>query len=450
MRVGIIGGGIAGLTAAYYLEKAGVKTTIIEANPELGGLSRAFDFGPFQWDRYYHCILTSDTDLTRLIDDIGLTPEMRWSVTKTGFYSTRGLHSFSNSMDFLRFPPLSLWEKFRLGLGILRAARVKDEQALEEIPVADWLIQMFGRGVYTKIWEPLLKCKLGTCRNEASAAFIWSYITRYYSTRESGSSKKEMLGYVRGGYRTVFARLLDLLKDRGTEFLLGAPVERLESAPGGGVRVHFAGSSRDFDRVVFTGPSHLLLKVAPQLDPAYTKQLQRVKYLGLVCAVLLLKRRLSPYYVTNLIDSTLPLTGIIEMTAMVNKDEETAGRHLVYLPKYYDQDDPALAQSDAEVREQLISGLKRVHPDLKDDDIEKVFIFRERYVQPIPVLRYSQLLPPMETSIPGLYLANSTFIVNRTLSNNQMVRIARSAAQKIASTAGSSAAAAPALVAAER
>jgi len=431
MRVGIIGGGIAGLTAAYYLEKAGVDTTIIEAAPDLGGLTRTFDFGSFHWDKYYHAILTSDLHILGLLNEIGLESELRWTETKTGFYSRHGLHSISNSIDFLRFPPLSLWEKFRLGLGILRAARLRDQTDLEQIPVAEWLINIFGAGVYEKIWEPLLKCKLGTCRNEASAAFIWSYISRYYSTRDKSASKKECLGYVHGSYRTVFDRLLVLLREQGTEFLMNAPVERIERGPSGGVRVRHAKGVSDFDRVIFTGPSHIFARVAPDLGPEYLAQLRRVKYLGVLCAVLVLKKPLSPYYVTNLIDSSVPLTGIVEMTAMVRKDEETAGRHLVYLPKYFDQDDPALQQSDEAVWSQLKAGLLRVHPDLNDNDIEKVFIFRERYVQPIPVLRYSQLLPPMETTIPGLLLANTTFIINRTLSNNEMIRIARLAAEKI-------------------
>jgi protoporphyrinogen oxidase len=434
MRVGIIGGGIAGLTTAYYLQKAGIKATIIEASPEVGGLTRAFDFGSFQWDKYYHAILTSDLALIGLLKEIGLESQLRWTETKTGFFSQRGLHSMSNSLEFLRFPPLSLWEKFRLGTGILRAARLRNEKELEKVPIADWLVRIFGRGVYEKIWEPLLKCKLGTCRNEASAAFIWSYITRYYSTREKGGSKKEFLGYVHGSYRTVFRRLVEILQQSGTEFVMNAPVDCISADANGGVQVRSGQKTLHFDRVVFTGPSRLLPKLAPGLSPDYIKKLSQIKYLGLVCAVVVLKRKLSPFYVTNLIDASVPLTGIIEMTAMVNKDEETGGRHLVYLPKYYDQDDPALQQSDESVWSQLKEGLLRVHPDLKDSDIERHFVFRERYVQPIPALRYSELVPPMETTIPGLFLANTTFIINRTLSNNEMVKIAGASAKAVVSS----------------
>ena len=430
MHVGIIGGGITGLSAAYYLQKAGVETTIVEHQPSLGGLASAHDFGPFHWDKFYHCILTTDHALLSFLGELGLGSELRWTETKTGFFSKKGLHSMSNLLEFLLFPPLSLWEKFRLGLGILYAARLRNTAKLEEIPIADWLIKVFGRGNFKKVWGPLLNCKLGASQGETSAAWIWATIFRYYSTREKNKSKKEMLGYVRGGYRAVLARLVERLQAQGTQFLLDSPVERIESAPQGGVRIHARGATHDFDQVVFTGPSALMARLTPELDPSYAEKLHQIRYLGVVCAVLLLRRPLSRFYITNLIEPGLPFTGVVEMTALISR-EETAGRHLVYLPKYTVPGDPTFSLSDEDIWKQMKQGLERVHPDLREEDIEKVSILRAPYVQPIPVLRYSRLIPEMETNIPGLFLANSTFIVNGTLNNNEMIQIARRVADLI-------------------
>jgi protoporphyrinogen oxidase len=434
LHIGILGGGITGLTAAFYLLRAGHRVTVLEGRPQVGGLATYFDFGPFHWDKFYHCILTSDRPLLQLIDDLGLTPEMRWTETKVGFYTGKGLYSMTTTMDFLKFPELSLWEKFRLGLGVLRASRITDGKKLEAIPIADWLIQIFGRGNYKKMWEPLLKCKLGACREEASAAFIWATIFRLYSTREKGASQKERLGYVRGGYRVVFGRLLEEIGRMGGVVQTQTPVEQVEANAGGGVNVLTPRGPISFDRVIATAPSHMIEKIAPTLSAEYRQKLREVKYLGMVCVVLVLKRKLTPYYVTNLTDHDMPFTGVIEMTNLIS-GEETRGNHLVYLPKYTAPDDPLFQKSDEEVWSLFQKPFQRMFPDLQESAIERRFVFREKLVQPLPVLHYSDSVPSMRTNIPGLLLANTTQIINSTLNNNEMVKIARQAVEMVNSAA---------------
>jgi len=424
-RIGVLGGGITGLTAAYYLLRQGADVTIFESRPQLGGLSTYFNFGPFSWDRFYHCILTSDRPLLQLINDLGLTDELRWTETKVGFFADGSLYPMSSSLDFLRFPPLSLFQKARLGFGILYATRISDGLKLEGELAADWLKRVFGAKNYSKMWGPLLKCKLGSCREEASAAFIWATIKRLYSTRDN-SSKKECLGYVRGGYRTVVKRLIAEIEKMGGKIVVDAPVQRLQSEPNGGVRVQSEKLTQAFDQVIATIPSRPLAQIAPQLDSQYVKKLQEVKYLGVVCFVLVLKRQLSPYYVTNLTEEDIPFTGIIEMSNLIS-GEETAGRHLVYLPKYTAPGDPLFEAPEEQIWANFETHLKRVVPDLQPSDIEKRYLFRERYVQPVPVRHYSSLVPDMLTNVDGLLVANTTQIINSTLNNNEMVKIAQRA-----------------------
>jgi len=123
LNVGVVGGGITGLTAAFYLLKAGCRVTVLEDRPQVGGLATHYDFGPFQWDKFYHCILTSDRPLLQLIGELGLTGEIRWTNTKVGFYDGAGFHSMSTVADFVRFPGLSAWEKFRLAPRVFAATR---------------------------------------------------------------------------------------------------------------------------------------------------------------------------------------------------------------------------------------------------------------------------------------------------------------------------------------
>jgi protoporphyrinogen oxidase len=315
-------------------------------------------------------------------------------------------------------------------LGVLYASRIRDGRALERIPVADWLIRIFGRGCYEKMWRPLLKCKLGGCREEASAAFIWATIFRLYSTREKGASQKERLGYVRGGYHTVITRLIAEIERRNGKILTGLPVEEIRSRPGGGIDFLTANGVLSFDQVIATAPSKVLASLVPEFSPEYLEKLKKVKYLGVVCVVLLLKKQLTPFYCTNLTDEDLPFTGLIEMTNLISL-EETQGRHLFYLPKYTAPGDPLFEATDEQIWNLFSSSLRKIFSDLQDSDIERRFVFRERLVQPVPVLRYSDWVPEMETNVPGLLLANTTQIINSTLNNNEMVKIANRAVQKI-------------------
>jgi protoporphyrinogen oxidase len=424
-EIAILGGGITGLTAAFYLLRKGARVTVLEARPEPGGLATYFDFGSFFWDKYYHCILTSDRPLLQLIDDLGLTSELRWTQTKVGFFADEKLYSMSSSLDFLRFRPLNLWQKARLAAGVLYTCRIRDGRELESQLASEWLPKVFGEANYRKMWGPLLKCKLGACREQASAAFIWATITRLYSTRDKNGSQQERLGYIRGGYRTVFNRMVEAVQQMGGRIVTGARVERI-SSNGAGLTLQVNGKHQEFDNVIATVPSRLLAEMTPELSTQYVTKLSSVTYLGIVCMVLVLKRKLSPYYVTNLANEDFPFTGIIEMTNLIS-EEETAGRHLVYLPKYTAPGDPLFDASEEEIWTLFRQHLLRVIPDLKESEIERRFLFRERFVQPVPTLHYSDIVPEMNTGVDGLILANTTQIINSTLNNNAMVQIARRA-----------------------
>jgi len=243
-----------------------------------------------------------------------------------------------------------------------------------------------------------------------------------YAARRSGL-KKEMFGYVPGGYARILGGLQDALRKAGVSIRTNSRVAAIRKAEHG-VSVKFAdGSSITSDQVVFTGPANIAADLCPELSSDERRLLRGIEYQGIICASLLLKRPLTPYYVTNITDAGLPFTAVIEMTALVNP-EQFGGKHLVYLPKYVPVDDPMFQSSDAEIQANFFGALKKMHPTLTDDDLLTFQVSRVRQVFVIPTLNYSKKLPPVSTSVPGLHILNSAHIVNGTLNVNDTVQLA--------------------------
>ncbi|MEO1498289.1 MAG: FAD-dependent oxidoreductase, partial [Planctomycetota bacterium] len=342
--------------------------------------------------------------------------------TKTGFYSGGKMHSMSSTPEFLNFPPLTLIEKFRLGMTIFGASKLKDWRRLEQVSVADWLRKWSGRGAFEKIWLPLLKAKLGEAYKTTSAAFIWAHINRMYAARRTGL-KKEMFGYVRGGYARLLNRMAEVLREEGVDVRTSAPVRSTTALPGGGVEVRTPDDTLVFDHVAFTTPSSVIAKAVPDLSEDQRTRHEGVSYLGIVCASLLLKRPLTEYYVTNITDTWVPLTAVIEMTTIV-EPQELAGRSLVYLPKYVPTGDPLFDRSDDELREEWLSALEKMHPHFTRSDVVAMRFSRVRSVMALPTIKYSQRLPPMVTNVPGVYAVNSAHILKGNLNVNETIQVA--------------------------
>jgi protoporphyrinogen oxidase len=418
MRIGIIGGGLMGLALAERLSSSGHRVSVFERAEQPGGLATWHDFGGFVWDRFYHVILPSDTALVEFIRHIGLADRLCWRATRTGFYVDRAFHSLSSGLDFLKFPLLGLWSKFRLAATILYCSRIQDWRRLEGMAVEDFLVRYSGRATFEKMWRPLLLAKLGENYRRVSAVFIWTYVKRLFSARDA-AAQKEHLGYVSGGYRTVFKRLLERIGQSGGVVKTGIEVAAVRPVAGG-IEVAASGETEHFDKVIFTGPVNVLRAIA---DPALVQVPPQgdVEYLGVVCLVLVTRKPFCPYYILNIADERIPFTGIIGMSSLVDLTE-TAGLCLTYLPKYVLSDDPILRRPDDELKTEFMKGFRRMYPDFPDSEIVGVHINRAVKVQPLQVIGYSQLVQAPRTRHADFYVVNTAQFASNTLNNNEVIR----------------------------
>ncbi|HVR84078.1 MAG TPA: FAD-dependent oxidoreductase [Planctomycetota bacterium] len=434
MKVGVVGGGMLGLTLALRLGRSGHRVHLLEAEPQLGGLATWQDYGPFVWDRFYHCILPQDTSLLGLLEELGLAGELEWTRTGTGYYSDGQFHSMSNNRDFLKFPVLSLFDKARLAAAVVWATRFADPDALYGVSAEAWLTRLCGERAYTRFWQPLLKAKFGPFHDRVAAVFIYATLLRLFGAR-SAAAGKESLGYVRGGYRRIFSRLRDVLESGGASIRTGTSVLSVEP-DGSGCRVRSRsqdGESRDetYDRVFFTAPTRLARKVVapsflPRVDEVERAHPTSTAYLGVACLVLVLDRPLTPYYVLNIGEPSIELTGLIEMTNLIDPATQTRGRSLVYLPRYMDSESSEFQESDASLRERMIErGVKRLFPDFDLGRALYAGIHRARYVQPLPLVREGALeaAAPAVSDAGPFSIINTSMLRCATLNNNEVVAL---------------------------
>jgi protoporphyrinogen oxidase len=435
MKVGVVGGGILGLTLAYRLAGKGHQVELLEAEPRLGGLACAQDYGSFVWDRFYHCILPQDTSLLGLLGDLGLADDLRWTKTGTGYYAEKQFFSMSNNKDFLKFPLLTLVDKFRLGTAVIWATRFADPDRLQEISAEEWLTRLCGARGYARFWQPLLKAKFGPFHDKVAAVFIYATLKRLFGARSS-TAGKESLGYVRGGYGRILGRMEEKLKSLGATVRTSTPVLAIEPA-GAGVRITRRDgtegrASAEYDQVYFTAPTRLARRVAapaflPHVETVEKENPTSTAYLGVACLVLALEKPLTPYYVLNIGETSIELTGLIEMTNLIDPKAETGGRSLIYLPRYMDSESPDFEQSDAALRDGMIErGLKRLFPDFDAGKAAYCEIHRARYVQPLPLVRQAGA-STTGGKTTGLKLpfqiVNTSMLRCATLNNNEVVAL---------------------------
>ncbi|MFQ3630532.1 NAD(P)/FAD-dependent oxidoreductase [Roseiflexus sp.] len=434
--IDIVGGGILGLALGYDLVKRGIGVRIWERSRELGGLmgrTRFDELDGLEVDRYYHAILSSDRTLMRLFDELGLRGELRMTVTSMGFYHNGKLYSMSTPLDFLRFPPLSPIDRFRLGLTILQARRVKDWRALEQTPVVEWLTKLGGRGTVEHIWKPLLRAKFDGGFDNVPATYIWSRLVRTTDTREKGGAVEKMC-FLPGGYAMVIDALAHAIRARGGQITTGVAVQQVRVHEGRVCGLRLSDGDIDSDGAVLTLQTPIARRLLPpEASDVNARWSLLEDYLGIVCMLLVLRRSLSPYYTLNITDERIPFTGVIETTNLIDR-QFTNGYHLVYLPKYVAPDNLFAQMNDEALHRSFMVYLRQMFPDLQLDDIAAVRIGRERYVEPLHPIGRTDDIPPFTTAVAGLYLVNSSQIYPQLTNGEAAVAHAAKAAQVIDQT----------------
>ena len=432
-HVAVIGGGYAGLGAAYRLARAGVRVSLFERSAQLGGLAMAFPLGDTEIEKYYHHWFTSDVDMLGLLGELGLEQRLRWVSPVMGMFCRGRVYRFTSPMDLLRFRPFSLAAKIRFGIVTLFLQRYPHRQTFEGVSAAKWLRRYAGAEVYDTVWGPLLRAKFGRNAESISMAWIWNKMRLRGTSRTQGGNK-ESLGYIDGGFGVVARRLGEAIAEQGGAVYAAEPVVRVAAIASdeAGRRFEVETSRRRerYSGVISTVAPPLLARLAPDLPADYRRHCESFEHSAILCTMLTLRRQFSPIYWMNISDAAIPFGGLIEHTNFI-PPECYGGRRILYVSHYMYADEPVYRFDSQELFAHYRPGLERVHPGFDETWVEKQMQFRDDHAQPIVDVGYQSRLLPLAGPWPGLYVATMSQVYPEDRGTNYAVRIGTQAARAL-------------------
>jgi len=430
MNIGIIGAGIAGLTAAYELSKAGHKVALFEKEAYLGGQAATFEVAGERLERFYHHIFAGDVDIVNLMAELGLADRLIWLESKVGFWYQGRIYDFVTPLDLLRFSPIGVLDRLRLGVVGLYLRWFKDWHRFEEITAKEWITRYAGRRNYEVVWGPLLRSKFGQSSDEVGMVWFWGKIHLRFASR-SKVVGRERLGYLNGSFGHLIDALTQRILTSGGKIHPNSPASRVVVEQGKAVGVEVGQGFHPFEAIIATVPSPTFLNLVPQLADDYAAKLKKTRYQAAVCLVLILKQSLSHIYWLNVSDPSVPFVAAIEHTNFIDGSAYD-GKHILYLSNYLAKDSPLYQADVDELLAAYLPHLKRINPEFEPGWIEDCHLFSDDAGQPIVSTNYARQIPEHRTPIAGLYLANTTQIYPEDRGMNYSVRLGMNISKMVA------------------
>ncbi len=416
-RVVIVGAGIAGLSAAYDLAKAGHRVTVLEADSQCGGLANSFLLERQTVDRYYHFVCTRDDHLIQFAKELGLARKLHWRRTRTAYFFAGKMFPFGTPWHLLRFSPIPFWQRVRFGLHVLLSRYRADWKWLDHIPAKPWLIESIGAEAYQAIWHPLLSVKFGQRADDISAAWMWHRIWRVAKSRRHLLAP-EVFGSFEQGNATLVDRLVSVLQDEPWVTLrVNCPARGFQVREGRVAGVALADEVVPCDAAISTVALPILSRLLQADAGEYAAQLRRVEYIGVVCLVLSLKRPFSRNFWLNVNDPRIAFNGIVEPTNL-NARLREAGLKVIYIPHYLPADEPLYGYDEDRLVREHLPMLRLINPSFTPEWIRDVRVFRHPFAQPVFATRFCELMPAHRSPLEGLYVSDSSqfYPEDRTLS----------------------------------
>ncbi len=405
LKVGIIGGGCAGLACATELIKKGVSVTILEKNNSLGGLAAGFRESNWKssLEYFYHHWFQSDAFLKEYSKtwevEKNIVFKRPLTVMETNAKITHEKAANANSsardasqfvqldspISLLLYPNLSFFNKIRMSCALAYIKMQPNWHALERVTAQAWCERYMGKTGFNELWLPLLQGKFGEkWAREVNMAWFWSRL----------ACRTPELGTYRGGFQKFFDDVEVWLRKNSVS-IHKEQNEISVSFENNVWIVKSSGNTFEFDKLVIAAGPGAFASLCKKVAPNYATQVSRRNSLGAHVAIFSLKKNVGNAYWYNLRkNSSKPFIALIEHTNFVSR-EEYDGEHIVYLADYLDTSSVGWQRSDADTIALALKTIQSVNPNISSDDVIRARVFRDAYAQPVVGVNASKNIPPM-------------------------------------------------------
>ncbi len=423
-RIIVLGAGPMGLAAAQRAVTLGHEVDVFEADSKVGGMAAHFDFSGMSIERFYHFVCKSDQPTFDLMAELGISEKMKWTATTMAYYMKGQVHKWGDPIALLKFPHLSLIEKFRYGLQVFLTTKARNFNNIEHLTSRQWIEGGAGKSVYNKLWKRLQELKFYELADEVSASWIATRIRRIGNSRQS--LFKEQLGYIDGGSEALVEAIADDIRKKGGRIHLGMPAQQVVTENGKVVGIRAGNETHLADAVISTVPTPLLSKLVPDFSETTKAKYDAIRNIGVVCLLFKLKKPVTSHFWLNIIEDDIEIPGIIEFSNLRPLD---AG--VVYVPYYMPATQPKWQWSDQQFIDEALGYIKRINPAITDADILDAKVGRLRHAQPICEPNFLDKLPPVQTEIAGLQIADTCYYYPEDRGVAESIRLGRAMAEAV-------------------
>jgi protoporphyrinogen oxidase len=175
-------------------------------------------------------------------------------------------------------------------------------------------------------------------------------------------------------------------------------------------------------------PTPLVSRIVPALPEEWKRKYDAIKNIGVVCLLFKLKRSVTPHFWVNIAEPGIEIPGIIEFSNL-RPVEET----VVFVPYYMPVTNPKFGWADDRLIDEAFGYLQRLRPELDRSDILSTYVGRLRHAQPVCEPGFAAKIPPVQTPIEGLQIADTCFYYPEDRGISESVRLAKEMAARLGS-----------------